>query len=166
MLVAYQLPSDIIDITRNLPVLGRWFEFQLLVWLSLSRFGVEDHPNHFWAGRTESIPFRHQRPPRPLLGRSGCVYLIQVSKATNTFSGPVGLCLSHSGVEELPRPLRGRSGRILLIPASKVYLKHFYGRSGCIYLILGSTATKTTSGPVGLYLSYFGVDKLPRKLRG
>jgi hypothetical protein len=94
--------------TRNFPVLGRWFEFQPVVWLSLSHFGIEGHPNHLWASNVESIPFRRRRPPRPLLGRSGCAFLIPASKSCprplrgrsnqKTFD-PVGLRLPHSGVE-------------------------------------------------------------------
>jgi hypothetical protein len=94
--------------TRNLPVLGRWFDFEPLVWLSLSHFGVEGHPNHFWAGRAESTPFRRRRPPRPLLGQSGCAA-----------STPVGPYLSQSAVEGSPKTLLGWSGCVYLIPASK-----------------------------------------------
>jgi hypothetical protein len=151
--------------TRNLPVLGRWFDFEPLVWLSLSHFGVEGHPDHFWAGWAESTPFRHRRPPRPLLGQSGCaawapvepylshsgvegspktllgqwgcVYLIPASTATKITSGPVALYLSHSGVEESPKTL--------------------LGRSACVYLIPASKATNNISGPIGLCLSHSGV---------
>jgi hypothetical protein len=80
------------------------------------------------------------------LGCSGCVYLIQASKATKTTSGPVGLCLSHSGVGGSPKTL--------------------LGQWGCAYLIPALTANKTTSGPVGLCLSHSGIEKLPRPLRG
>jgi hypothetical protein len=194
-----RVPSCNILETRNLPVLGRWFDFQPLVPLSLFHFGVEGHPN-----RAVSNSFRRRRSPRPFMGRSGCVFLISTSKVTKTTSGPVGLCLFHFGVEKLPRPLRagravsnsfrrrrsprpfmGWSGCAYLIPASNVTkttfgpvglcLSHsgvegssktFLGRWGCVYLIPASKATKTTSGPVGLCLFHSGVEKLPRPLRG
>jgi hypothetical protein len=68
-----------------MPVLGRWFEFEPLVWLSLSHFGVEDHPNydhqdHFWADRAVFISLRRRRVTQ------------------NTFR-PVGLRLPSSGVK-------------------------------------------------------------------
>jgi hypothetical protein len=59
---------------------------------------------------------------------------------------PVGLCLSHSDIEELPKTLLGRSGRINLIPALKV--------------------TQTASGPVGLCLSHSGFKGSPRSILG
>jgi hypothetical protein len=43
--------------------------------------GVEGHQDHFWARGAASTSFRRRRPPRPLLGRSGYVYLIQASKS-------------------------------------------------------------------------------------
>jgi hypothetical protein len=42
----------------------------------------------------------------------------------------------------------------------------FLGQSGCVNLIPASKAIKTTSGPVGSCLSHFGIEKLPRPLRG
>jgi hypothetical protein len=132
--------------TRNSPVLGRWFEFQPLVWLSLSHFGVEGHPNHFWAGQAESIPFRRRRPPRPYLGRSGSVCLIPASKATITTSGPVGLCLSHSGVED--------------------HQDHFWAGRAVPFSFRRRKVAKTASGPLGPYLTHSGVEELPRPLLG
>jgi hypothetical protein len=95
------------------------------------------------------------------LSRSGCVNLIPVSKAIKTTSGPVGSCLSHSGVEKLPRPLRGWSGvecHPNYFEAGRTDYFSFrrqrsprplLGRWGSVYLILAWKATQTTFGPVG-----------------
>jgi hypothetical protein len=131
--------------TRNLPVLGRWFKFQPEVWLSLSHFGIEGHPIHLWASNVESMPFRRRRPLRPLLGRSGCAYLIPASKSwprplrgpsnQNTFN-PVGLRLPHSGV--------------------KGHQDHFWVGRAVPISFRRRKVTKTASGLVGPHLSYSG----------
>jgi hypothetical protein len=97
--------------TRNLPVLGRWFEFQLLcsclclisaskitqitsgpVELSLYHSGIKDH---FCAVRAASPSFRRRRPPTPLLSQSGSVYLILASKNCQDRFG-AGRAVSYS----------------------------------------------------------------------
>jgi hypothetical protein len=106
--------------------------------------------------------------PRPLLGRSGCVYLIPASKSCQerfwaSRSVPILFWRRRP-----PRPLLGRSGYAYLILASKscqdrfragraVYIsfrrrrspRPLWGRLGCIFLISAAKATQTTFEPVG-----------------
>jgi hypothetical protein len=118
------MPNRPILLTRNLPVLGRWFKFEPLVWLSLSHFVVEDYPNYIWAGRAEPISFRCRRPPRPLLGRSGCVYLTPASKGHPKHIKAGEAPFTTFRRRRPPITLLGRSGCVYLTPASKGHPKH------------------------------------------
>jgi hypothetical protein len=59
----------------------------------------------------------------------------------------------------------GRSGCVYNTPALKGHTIFFLGQPGCVNLIPVSKAIKTTSGPVGPYLTHSGVECHPNYLQ-